>query len=77
MSRDERVRMALEEYRKKRDFKVTSQPAGERPRRPRKLPIFVVQKHQATSLHYDFRLEIGGAASGAGRGFQGYESAGK
>ena len=52
----------LEEYRRKRDFGRTSEPAGEiRERRAgvRRLE-FVIQKHDATSLHYDLRLEIGG-----------------
>ena len=54
--------MGLEEYRKKRNFKETPEPAGteKRTRRSAKRPIFVVQKHQATALHYDFRLEIEG-----------------
>jgi bifunctional non-homologous end joining protein LigD len=51
----------LEEYRQKREFSVTPEPAGGRVRRQRKSPIFVVQKHHATSPHYDFRLEIDGA----------------
>jgi bifunctional non-homologous end joining protein LigD len=50
--------MALEEYRKKRRFDVTPEPKGKkRPRVRRKGLAFVVQKHRATALHYDFRLE--------------------
>jgi len=50
--------MALEEYKRKRDFKQTPEPppkvgkGGQR--------RFVVQKHRATRLHYDFRLEMEG-----------------
>jgi bifunctional non-homologous end joining protein LigD len=51
--------MLLEEYRKKRNFRVTKEPMGS-PRRRAGSPIFVVQKHDASSLHYDFRLEIDG-----------------
>ena len=51
--------MALKEYHAKRRFDVTAEPAGkEKPAaRRRKALIFVVQKHRATALHYDFRLE--------------------
>ena len=49
---------ALEAYHKKRDFAVTSEPRGSRARR--KGNSFVVQKHDATRLHYDFRLELDG-----------------
>ena len=49
----------LEEYRRKRDFGKTPEPAGRRGRRG-KAPRFVVQKHDATALHYDFRLEAAG-----------------
>ncbi len=50
--------MTLKEYRKKRDFRVTPEP-GVRARRtkPARELRFVIQKHQARSLHYDFRLE--------------------
>jgi bifunctional non-homologous end joining protein LigD len=49
----------LSEYRKKRDPKVTPEPFGSKKRS--KKPIFVVQRHDATRLHYDFRLEKNGA----------------
>ncbi|HKA27284.1 MAG TPA: DNA polymerase ligase N-terminal domain-containing protein, partial [Gaiellaceae bacterium] len=50
----------LQEYRRKRDPKKTSEPFGSRKKRS-KQPIFVVQRHQARALHYDFRLERDGA----------------
>src|SRR5690349_12256896 len=51
--------MALTEYRRKRNFKITSEPAGGPVKRRKKLS-FVVQKHLASHLHYDFRLELDG-----------------
>lgn len=50
--------MSLEEYNRKRDFDRTTEPTGGTPSSDR--PIFVVQKHQASHLHYDFRLEADG-----------------
>src|SRR5882757_7029745 len=50
---------SLSEYRRKRDPKVTPEPFGSKKRG--KSPIFVVQRHDATRLHYDFRLEKQGA----------------
>lgn len=55
--------MALEAYRKKRNFSVTSEPSGAKKGRTsgrKSGSAFVVQKHDATRLHYDFRLELDG-----------------
>ena len=54
--------MGLTEYNRKRDFKKTAEPAGGKPL-PRKIKgasRFVIQKHAARRLHYDFRLEMEG-----------------
>src|SRR4051794_8528715 len=50
---------ALAEYEAKRDFAATPEPAPGAAR-PHKEPIFVVQEHHATKVHYDFRLEADG-----------------
>ncbi|MEO8523613.1 MAG: DNA ligase D [Caldimonas sp.] len=50
----------LQPYRKKRDFKITSEPQGGKPSKDGALS-FVIQKHAASHLHYDFRLELDGA----------------
>jgi bifunctional non-homologous end joining protein LigD len=50
----------LSTYQKKRDFQKTAEPSGEAKVAPSKRPRFVIQKHAATRLHYDFRLEFGG-----------------
>jgi len=49
----------LKRYHDKRDFKRTSEPVGGE-RRSSAHPVFVIQKHDASHLHYDFRLEVGG-----------------
>ena len=52
--------MALEKYRAKRDFKVTPEPPGKVARKGAHPLVFVIQKHAASHLHYDFRLELNG-----------------
>ncbi|MGZ5242419.1 MAG: DNA polymerase ligase N-terminal domain-containing protein [Bacteroidia bacterium] len=52
--------MALEKYNKKRDFDETDEPAGKVKKTRRGKLKFVVQKHDASRLHYDFRLEMNG-----------------
>lgn len=50
----------LSDYRRKRDFRSTSEPKGTRSRKRKKQPRFVIQRHDASSLHFDFRLEVDG-----------------
>ncbi len=52
--------MALERYRQKRDFRMTPEPAGKVGQRRARGLKFVIQKHAASRLHYDFRLELDG-----------------
>ena len=50
--------MSLKDYYSKRDFKKTTEPEGEI--KKGKENVFIVQKHDASKLHYDFRLQIEG-----------------
>ena len=62
MTEKTRVRKAptrLAEYRKKRDFTRTAEPRGSRRKRAVKL-AYVIQKHAASHLHFDLRLELDG-----------------
>jgi len=59
--------MGLTEYQRKRRFNVTSEPSGDKPEKKRAASAkkkkslgYVIQKHRATALHYDFRLEWNG-----------------
>jgi len=55
--------MGLAEYKRKRNFAVTAEPSGVKKPRPKRVAgasRFVIQKHDASRLHYDFRLEMDG-----------------
>jgi bifunctional non-homologous end joining protein LigD len=53
--------MTLKEYTKKRHFNVSPEPSGKAaPSKKQDALIYVIQKHRATALHYDFRLEWNG-----------------
>jgi bifunctional non-homologous end joining protein LigD len=54
--------MALKDYKRKRDFSKTSEPKGGKPlpKQVRGASRFIIQKHDASRLHYDFRLEMEG-----------------
>jgi bifunctional non-homologous end joining protein LigD len=52
--------MSLKEYKAKRDFRLTREPAGKVKRSKGRELRFVIQKHAASHLHYDFRLEMEG-----------------
>ena len=51
---------SLKQYRAKRDFRRSGEPGGRKAKPRRRRPRFVIQKHDARSLHYDFRLEAEG-----------------
>jgi len=52
--------MPLEQYRKKRDFKKTTEPSGEDSSPRGENLIYTIQEHHASHLHYDLRLEMEG-----------------
>src|SRR5438094_9394835 len=52
--------MGLREYKAKRDFAKTEEPRPVEKSSRGKQPLFVIQKHAASTLHYDFRLELDG-----------------
>lgn len=52
--------MSLITYQKRRNFAKTSEPAGKENAASSPQAVFVIQKHQASHLHYDLRLEIDG-----------------
>lgn len=59
MSKKQKSGAELDGYKDKRDFSRTSEPEGASGTKAGH-PLFVIQKHDASSLHYDFRLEVDG-----------------
>jgi DNA ligase D-like protein (predicted 3'-phosphoesterase) len=49
----------LSDYRAKRDTQKSGEPSGHGPKARRGRPVFVVQRHDASTLHFDFRLQVG------------------
>ncbi|MDQ6622283.1 MAG: hypothetical protein M3Y86_02190 [Verrucomicrobiota bacterium] len=61
MKKGEHAAMGLKEYKAKRNFSVTAEPAGKAlPKKVKGASRFIIQKHDASHLHYDFRLEMDG-----------------
>jgi bifunctional non-homologous end joining protein LigD len=59
-SREEK-RMSLEKYKQKRNFSISPEPSGKPGAKPPSHELlYVIQKHRASQLHYDFRLEFNG-----------------
>ncbi len=52
--------MGLKEYKKKRDFKKTTEPDGASGPKKKKNLVYVIQRHDASHLHYDLRIEENG-----------------
>ncbi len=52
--------MPLKKYKEKRKFKKTSEPVGKERKKRKSKNIYVIQKHSASHLHYDLRLEFNG-----------------
>lgn len=54
--------MSLVKYKQKRNFRISPEPSGKSlsPARPKRDLLYVIQKHRASQLHYDFRLEFNG-----------------
>jgi bifunctional non-homologous end joining protein LigD len=59
-SESRRTQESLARYQQKRDFTQTEEPSGRLPVAPSKQLRFVIQKHAASHLHYDLRLELDG-----------------